>query len=127
MAATLDASLAHGRRSGLFTRRISCGPTSGSGPRAKTWTTSPTASWKSRTRIAEAVERGTPPHPSFFEVTTAAAPLAFQRAGIEIAILEVGLGGRPRRDQRRGCRGSVIVGVTDHMATLGSTHGDRRR
>jgi len=35
-----------------------------------------------------------PHHPSFFEVVTAVAFLAFAEAGVEIAVLEVGLGGR---------------------------------
>ena len=38
--------------------------------------------------------RGEPDAPSFFDATTAAALLLFAEAGVELAILEVGLGGR---------------------------------
>ena len=33
-------------------------------------------------------------HPTFFEVTTAVALELFRRAGVDMAVLEVGLGGR---------------------------------
>ena len=35
-----------------------------------------------------------PAHPTFFEVTTAAALELFRRAHVDVAVLEVGLGGR---------------------------------
>ena len=43
----------------------------------------------------EAVAHGTPAHaPTFFDVTTAAAFLLFRDAGVDRAVIEVGLGGR---------------------------------
>src|SRR5205085_407793 len=48
-----------------------------------------------RDRITALVARGTlQAHPTFFEVTTAAALELFRRAGVQIATIEVGLGGR---------------------------------
>lgn len=62
---------------------------------------------------------------SFFEVATLAALLAFQRAGVELAVLEVGLGGRldatnvvpPPR-----CAAVTRVAL-DHQEVLGDTLG----
>ena len=61
-------------------------------------------------------------HPSFFEVMTAAACLAFAEAGVDLAILEVGLGGRLDATNAAEPVVSVIVSVEiDHVAQLGPT------
>jgi len=61
-------------------------------------------------------------HPSFFEVMTAAALLAFRHAAIDVAVLEVGLGGR--LDATNATEPSISAIVTidlDHVAILGGT------
>jgi dihydrofolate synthase/folylpolyglutamate synthase len=60
--------------------------------------------------------------PTFFEVTTAMAFLHFARQRVDVAVLEVGLGGR--LDSTNVCRPSVTVITSisfDHMKQLGST------
>jgi len=62
------------------------------------------------------------PTPTFFEISTALGFLHFVRRRVEIAILEVGLGGR--YDSTNVCNPlvSVITSVGfDHMAQLGNT------
>jgi len=60
---------------------------------------------------------------SFFETATLIALLAFQRANVEYAVLEVGLGGR--LDATNVIPAPVIAAVTrvsfDHMETLGDS------
>lgn len=60
---------------------------------------------------------------TFFEVTTAAAFLAFRDRGVEIAVLEVGLGGR--LDATNVIPSPLVAVVTriafDHMDMLGGT------
>lgn len=72
---------------------------------------------------ARLVERGELPHqPSFFEVMTAIAFLAFQRAGVEIAVLEVGLGGRLDATNIVEPELSIITDLAlDHIEWLGDT------
>lgn len=61
-------------------------------------------------------------HPSFFEVMTAAALAAFRDAGIDAAVLEVGLGGRLDATNAVEAALSVIVTVDlDHTDRLGGT------
>jgi len=64
-------------------------------------------------------------HPTFFEVTTAAAFELFRRAGVEVAVLEVGLGGRY---DATNVVSPVVTAITsialDHQAHLGATLGD---
>ena len=66
--------------------------------------------------------RGLDGHPTFFEVTTAAAFLVFQRLEVQIAVLEVGLGGR---FDATNVVTPIAAGITsigiDHQAQLGST------
>ena len=60
--------------------------------------------------------------PTYFEITTAAALLHFAAAQVDIAVLEVGLGGR--LDSTNVCRPlvSVITSISyDHMKQLGDT------
>lgn len=64
--------------------------------------------------------------PSFFEVTTAAALLAFARTPADVCIIEVGLGGR--LDATNVIARPVICGIAqlglDHQAFLGDTIED---
>lgn len=70
----------------------------------------------------EAVERDHGQGPTYFEITTAAALLHFQRAEVDCAVLEVGLGGR--LDSTNICHPAVSVITTislDHTRQLGKT------
>lgn len=61
-------------------------------------------------------------HPTYFEVLTAAACEHFRRARVDVAVLEVGLGGR--LDATNACEplASAIVTIDyDHQAWLGQT------
>jgi dihydrofolate synthase/folylpolyglutamate synthase len=61
-------------------------------------------------------------HPTFFEVTTAAAFEVFRRAEVDVAVLEVGMGGR--FDATNVSDPSVVVITSialDHQAYLGDT------
>jgi dihydrofolate synthase/folylpolyglutamate synthase len=78
--------------------------------------------------IVEAMDRGHPEgaetveHPTFFEIITAMAFLYFAAHHIDVAVLEVGLGGR--LDSTNVCRPSVAVITSisfDHMRQLGNT------
>jgi dihydrofolate synthase/folylpolyglutamate synthase len=63
-----------------------------------------------------------PAPPSFFEATTALAFEAFRDAGVEIAVLEVGLGGRLDATNVVDQIGAAITAVDfDHEAFLGDT------
>lgn len=65
---------------------------------------------------------GLDPAPSFFEVTTAAALLAFRQHGVQLAILEVGLGGRLDATTAVPVDLSVLTGVElEHTELLGDT------
>ncbi len=63
-----------------------------------------------------------PQSPSFFEAITATAFVAFAEAGIDIAVLEVGMGGRLDATNVVEPLISVITDISlDHMEYLGST------
>jgi dihydrofolate synthase/folylpolyglutamate synthase len=63
-------------------------------------------------------------HPSYFETLTAMAFLAFAEGGIEIAVLEVGMGGRLDATNIIDPLLSIITDISlDHMEWLGSTIG----
>jgi dihydrofolate synthase/folylpolyglutamate synthase len=63
-----------------------------------------------------------PQFPSYFEILTAQAFLHFAQAGAEIAVLEVGLGGRLDATNVVDPLLSVITDISlDHMEWLGST------
>jgi dihydrofolate synthase/folylpolyglutamate synthase len=63
-----------------------------------------------------------PPHPTFFELTTAMAFLHFARQGSDVAVVEVGLGGRFDATNVIRPRVSVITNVAlDHQEHLGQT------
>ena len=62
--------------------------------------------------------------PTWFEVVTAVALVHFVRAGVEIAVLETGLGGRLDATNVSRPVVSVITSISlDHMAVLGPTIG----
>jgi dihydrofolate synthase/folylpolyglutamate synthase len=70
--------------------------------------------------VKAAVERI--PKLTTFEITTAIAFLAFQRAGVNAAVIEVGLGGRLDATNVVRPHVSVITSLSmDHMAVLGDT------
>jgi dihydrofolate synthase/folylpolyglutamate synthase len=74
--------------------------------------------------LLEECERANGDEPiTFFEITTAAAFLAFVRTPADIALLEVGLGGR--LDATNVVRRPVVTAITpvslDHQAFLGDT------
>jgi dihydrofolate synthase/folylpolyglutamate synthase len=61
-------------------------------------------------------------HPTFFEVTTASAFVAFARAAIDVAVLEVGLGGRFDATNVADPLAVAITSIAyDHEAYLGDT------
>jgi dihydrofolate synthase / folylpolyglutamate synthase len=66
--------------------------------------------------------RELPWHPSFFEMMTAIAFAFFAREGIELAVLEVGMGGRLDATNVVEPRVSVITDISlDHQKYLGNT------
>jgi dihydrofolate synthase/folylpolyglutamate synthase len=70
--------------------------------------------------VAERLE-GEPP--TYFEAFTAAAWLAFARAGCEVAVLEVGMGGRLDATNAGAPVVSVVTSIAlDHEEHLGSGH-----
>ncbi len=76
--------------------------------------------------FAEALERVmvvAPDNATFFEILTLAAFVVFQLAGVEVGVLEVGLGGR--LDATNVVRKPLATAITsiafDHTAILGST------
>ena len=61
--------------------------------------------------------------PSFFEFLTATAFLHFARAGVQFAVLEVGMGGRLDATNVTEPRVAVITNIgLDHVEFLGTTH-----
>jgi dihydrofolate synthase/folylpolyglutamate synthase len=71
---------------------------------------------------AEDVERESGALPTFFEQVTAAALCAFAEAGVELAILETGLGGRLDATTAAGARWVAVTQVAlDHQEYLGTT------
>jgi len=81
-------------------------------------------------RAAEGlIERGELPwHPSFFEMMTAIAFAYFARERVEIAVLEVGMGGRLDATNVVEPLVSVITDVSlDHQKFLGNTVGEIAR
>ena len=81
-------------------------------------------------RVAEElVEQGELPwHPSFFEMMTAIAFVHFARERVQIAVLEVGMGGRLDATNVVEPRVSVIADISlDHQKFLGNTVGEIAR
>jgi len=66
--------------------------------------------------------RTIPAHPTYFEALTAAAFVHFRRARVDVAVLEVGMGGRLDATNVAEPLASAIVSVEkDHEAFLGTT------
>ena len=81
-------------------------------------------------RVAESLveQRELPWHPSFFEMMTAIAFTHFARRRVQIAVLEVGMGGRLDATNVVEPLVSVITDVSlDHQKYLGSTVGEIAR
>jgi dihydrofolate synthase/folylpolyglutamate synthase len=81
-------------------------------------------------RVAERlVEQGVLPwHPSFFEMMTAIAFVYFARERVEMAVLEVGMGGRLDATNVVEPLVSVIADISlDHQKFLGNTVGEIAR
>ncbi|PYQ02098.1 MAG: bifunctional folylpolyglutamate synthase/dihydrofolate synthase [Acidobacteria bacterium] len=77
-------------------------------------------------RAAESLvgSRAIPAHPTYFEVLTAAGLDHFRRERVDVAVLEVGMGGRLDATNVVAPLASAIVSVEkDHEAYLGSTLG----
>ena len=75
-------------------------------------------------RIRELVE-GWETHPTFFEITLALALLVFSEAGVEVVVLETGMGGRLDATNVVIPAVSVITPVAlDHTQWLGETLGE---
>jgi dihydrofolate synthase/folylpolyglutamate synthase len=72
-------------------------------------------------RVREAAGR-LPSRPSYFEATTAIALVAFREAAVDVAVLEVGLGGRLDATNAADAALAVITNIgLDHEAFLGNT------
>lgn len=81
-------------------------------------------------RVAERLveQSALPWHPSFFEMMTAITFLHFARQKVEIAVLEVGMGGRLDATNVVEPLVSVITDISlDHQKYLGSTVGEIAR
>jgi dihydrofolate synthase/folylpolyglutamate synthase len=81
-------------------------------------------------RIAEKLVEATelPWHPSFFEMMTAIAFEYFAREKVEVAVLEIGMGGRLDATNVVEPRVSVIADISlDHQKFLGDTVGEIAR
>ncbi len=126
VGAMLDSMLgAHGLRAGFYssphlvrpTERIRIGGLDAGEADLRRWLE--TARRASETAVADGALEA---HPSFFEVMTAAALLGFREAGLDVAVLEVGLGGRLDATNAVEPRVSCIVTVDlDHTERLGGT------
>jgi dihydrofolate synthase/folylpolyglutamate synthase len=69
-------------------------------------------------------DRTIPAHPTYFEALTAAAFAHFRERGVDVAVLEVGMGGRLDATNVVKPLASAIVSVDlDHETYLGSTLG----
>lgn len=129
VAAMVDSMLkAHGVRSGLYTsphlvrpnERIRIGGVDASSAELDRCLAAVRAACETGLRDGRLTA-----HPSFFEVMTAAALLAFREARVDIAVLEVGLGGRLDATNATEPLVSAIVTVDlDHVAILGGTIAD---
>jgi len=76
--------------------------------------------WETVNRLI--AQKELPHHPSFFEILTATAFLHFARAGIDFAVLEVGMGGRLDATNITEPRVAVITNIDlDHQQFLGDT------
>lgn len=120
-AATL-AAIAHacGRRTGLYTsphltsatERVRIGPEDAT----------PAALDAALAATFEASDRAPAIPLTYFEAVTAAAFVAFRSEGVDLAVLEVGLGGRFDATNVAPARLAIVTSIgLDHTAELGST------
>lgn len=118
VAATLDSVLrASGRRTGLYSSPHLC--TFRERIRIDGRAISEAALMDAARRLWPAIESE---EPSFFEATTVLAFLALAEAGVEVAVVEVGLGGRLDSTNVINPELSVVTNVTlDHVQFLGPT------
>jgi dihydrofolate synthase/folylpolyglutamate synthase len=73
-------------------------------------------------RILAAAAAAGLPDPTYFEATTAAAFLAFAEAAVDLAVVEVGMGGRLDATNATEPALSIVTPVAlDHTAELGTT------
>jgi dihydrofolate synthase/folylpolyglutamate synthase len=83
----------------------------------------PEADWRRLADRVEAAAAGLPEAPTRFEALTALAFLAFRDAAVDVAVLEVGLGGR--YDATNVVKAPWVTALTsvalDHQAVLGPT------
>jgi dihydrofolate synthase/folylpolyglutamate synthase len=78
--------------------------------------------------FVEFYERSAETNVTYFEVTAAIAFQAFAAAGVDVAVVEVGLGGRLDATNVVNADVSVATGIAlDHMSYLGSTIGEIAR
>jgi dihydrofolate synthase/folylpolyglutamate synthase len=75
------------------------------------------------TEVVAAVQRlERKPHPTFFELVTATGLLCFARAGVDLAVLEIGMGGRLDSTNAVDPVLSLITAIDyDHQQYLGNT------
>ncbi len=67
-------------------------------------------------------------HPTFFELTTVMAFAWFERSGVDVAVVEVGLGGRLDSTNIITPELSIITNISlDHTALLGNTEAEIAR
>lgn len=78
--------------------------------------------WNRLQPVLERLDNISPPGPTFFEIMTALGWLHFQQQRVELAVMEVGLGGR--LDSTNVCA-PLVTAITsisrDHMRLLGDT------
>lgn len=124
VAAHLDSVLRHaGRRTGLYTSPHLC--TFRERIRIDGAAISEDALLAAATRLWPAIRAE---QPSFFEATTAIAFLALAEAGVEYAVVEVGLGGRLDSTNVVDPDVVVLTNVSlDHVQLLGNTLEDVAR
>lgn len=78
--------------------------------------------------FVELYERDRDTHVTYFEATTAIAFQAFAAAGVDVAVVEVGLGGRLDATNVVTADVSIVTGIAlDHMSYLGSTEAEIAR
>lgn len=120
-AATLSAiARAAGRRTGLYTSPHLLSATER--VRIGADDASPEALDDALARVFEGADRAPAIPLTYFEAITAAAFLLFRDARVEVAILEVGLGGRFDATNVAPARLAVVTSISfDHMADLGDT------
>jgi dihydrofolate synthase/folylpolyglutamate synthase len=74
--------------------------------------------------LLDTVVEKAPPEATFFEIVTALGALCFAEAGVEMAVLEAGMGGRSDATAALPCVMTLITPISlDHCDYLGDTAG----